>query len=391
MPAEGFVIERTGHELLRYRDILQQHPSLNHVAPPSEDEGEITRFRQTGEVHKWMYDRWSLRVLMERCGFGDITVCTAKESQIPDFERYELDITTQGQTRKPDSLFMEARKPLETKARSHRGSSRRNRSASSTSTPTTFRAARPGRPWRLHDELRRAGNRSQMLTLFKVSDDTDVHPVEGESDDAAKSALAHWADLSEQFIRHNRSPVTDCFFSLPVPGYDLALHPAVQAADVIHLHWVAGLLSPQAIARLQRLGKPLVWTLHDQRAFTGGCHFSFGCKKYEDSCADCPQLGPKAPCLSSGILAESLQWINPAGVTVATPSRWMAACASLSTLFRHARINLIPNGVDAATFRPRNRAAARESLGLDPKAFYFLFGTDSIQDRRKGCTSCSTR
>ena len=58
-----------------------------------------------------MYDRWSLRVLLERTGFHEIKVCAASESQISDFDRYRLDLNADGSVRKPDSLFMEARKP----------------------------------------------------------------------------------------------------------------------------------------------------------------------------------------------------------------------------------------------------------------------------------------
>ena len=67
-------------------------------------------FRQSGEVHRWMYDRYSLGRLLRKSGFSNIRVCQANESQIMDFNHYELDIY-QGKTRKPDSLFIEAVKP----------------------------------------------------------------------------------------------------------------------------------------------------------------------------------------------------------------------------------------------------------------------------------------
>lgn len=64
-------------------------------------------FRSSGEVHQWMYDRHSLRQLLEQAGFVDIRVCAADESRIPDFAHYGLDMVAGG-IRKPDSLFMEA-------------------------------------------------------------------------------------------------------------------------------------------------------------------------------------------------------------------------------------------------------------------------------------------
>jgi predicted SAM-dependent methyltransferase len=71
---------------------------------------DIGLFRNSGEVHQWMYDRFSLGRLLEECGFVDIKICQAHESMIPDFNSYGLDIID-GKVRKPDSLFIEAFKP----------------------------------------------------------------------------------------------------------------------------------------------------------------------------------------------------------------------------------------------------------------------------------------
>jgi predicted SAM-dependent methyltransferase len=67
-------------------------------------------FRSSGEVHQWMYDRFSLKRLLERAGFVDVNICTATGSRIPEYEKYSLD-TLNGVTRKPDSLYIEASKP----------------------------------------------------------------------------------------------------------------------------------------------------------------------------------------------------------------------------------------------------------------------------------------
>jgi Methyltransferase domain len=67
-------------------------------------------FRNSGEIHRWMYDRYSLQRLLDRAGFVDVRVCNADESLIPDFNKYSLDLC-EGKVRKPDSLFIEAFKP----------------------------------------------------------------------------------------------------------------------------------------------------------------------------------------------------------------------------------------------------------------------------------------
>jgi len=71
---------------------------------------QVGLFRSHGEIHQWMYDRFSLRSLCGEIGFTNFTVCTATESGIEDFAQYELD-SENGRVRKPDSLFVECRKP----------------------------------------------------------------------------------------------------------------------------------------------------------------------------------------------------------------------------------------------------------------------------------------
>lgn len=67
-------------------------------------------FRNSGEVHKWMYDRYSLKRLLHHSKYIDVRVCTASESRIAGFKTYQLDAVGKV-ARKPDSLFMEAVKP----------------------------------------------------------------------------------------------------------------------------------------------------------------------------------------------------------------------------------------------------------------------------------------
>lgn len=65
-------------------------------------------FRQSGEVHRWMYDSFSLGRALKGAGFVNARRCTAFESAVPGFESYALDVDERKRIRKPDSLFMEA-------------------------------------------------------------------------------------------------------------------------------------------------------------------------------------------------------------------------------------------------------------------------------------------
>jgi predicted SAM-dependent methyltransferase len=115
MPAEAFVLERMGHEVKQTLARLRSSPaeartqSSSQKKPLSPD--EIGRFREGGEVHKWMYDRYSLAKLLREEGFAEVELCSPTTSRIAHFSEYRLDMDEDGMVRKPDSLFMEAIKP----------------------------------------------------------------------------------------------------------------------------------------------------------------------------------------------------------------------------------------------------------------------------------------
>jgi predicted SAM-dependent methyltransferase len=72
---------------------------------------KIGQFRLSGEVHQWMYDRYSLAKLLELTGFQHIIQQTATASSIPNWTSFNLDTEPDGSIYKPDSLYMEAIKP----------------------------------------------------------------------------------------------------------------------------------------------------------------------------------------------------------------------------------------------------------------------------------------
>ena len=78
---------------------------------PAYEYHRLGQFRRGGEVHLWMYDRYSLGVLLGRAGFENPRPVAAGESRIPDWNSYELDTDQQGAARKPESLYMEAERP----------------------------------------------------------------------------------------------------------------------------------------------------------------------------------------------------------------------------------------------------------------------------------------
>jgi len=80
------------------------------AGPGARRELKLGRFRTSGEVHLWMYDRVSLGRSLLAAGFADAVVRGPGESGIADFADFGLEVV-RGRVRKPESLYMEAVKP----------------------------------------------------------------------------------------------------------------------------------------------------------------------------------------------------------------------------------------------------------------------------------------
>jgi len=162
---------------------------------------------------------------------------------------------------------------------------------------------------------------------------------------------------------------------------------ALENVDVVHLHNAHGhYLSLDAIPVLARRA-PLVWTLHDFYAFTGGCAFPLGCQKWRSKCGPCPEIG-RYPLSGGYDRTRRLQAIKKKcfatlSGTIICPARHLANAVADSGVFRRADIEVIPYGVDTTLFA-RNRRSARHRLGLPLSGPVLLLTANWLDDPRKG-------
>ena len=239
--------------------------------------------------------------------------------------------------------------------------------------------------YRLHKGLQTIGVDSVMLVVSKKTDDNSVITVPSIGSIPVND---RWNHLFRQW----KSALTD--YSGRAEGFELFTHTfsdtnfelirELQNADVVNLHWVAGMFDYEHVSAVLR-GKIIVWTLHDMNPFTGGCHYSNGCEKYHGSCGSCPQLGSSfTEDLSRRIWLKKIESYGAIDLTVVTPSKWLGKCAQESSLFSKRTIQVIPYGFPLNVYKPLGREEIRSNLNFPNKSKVVLFGATSVFNERKG-------
>jgi len=233
---------------------------------------------------------------------------------------------------------------------------------------------------RLHQSLIKQGVDSKILVVRKESDDKQVYLYKPKGSRLLQKSR-HFLDRLPLQIYRNKSKAkfSTAWFPDSVPEAIEQFSP-----DVVHLHWINdGQLS---ISSLGKINRPIVWSMLDMWPFTGGCHYTADCENYQQGCGACPVLGSSTRYDLSRLISRRKQKvIKKVTLHAVAISQWMKECAQKSVLFSGAKITVIHPGLDLAAYRPLNRKACRELLGLPKNKKLILFGAlGATSDPRKG-------
>jgi glycosyltransferase involved in cell wall biosynthesis len=144
---------------------------------------------------------------------------------------------------------------------------------------------------------------------------------------------------------------TDNLLLTPISiSTNLPKNKILKKYNVLHIHSFYNLLSIRDIEKLSKMKIPIVITMHDERLFTGGCHYTFGCDKFNHGCKSCPQstfLGTFFTRMSAKLLDVFSKLQN---VTIITPSNWLAEKAKRSIALSNLPIYVVRNPIPSNYF-----------------------------------------
>ena len=150
--------------------------------------------------------------------------------------------------------------------------------------------------------------------------------------------------------------------------------------DIVHVHNWYNLLSLEDLKWLLDNFK-VVFTMHDERLLTGGCHYMFNCENALTSCNECPAVK-----LGSRIVHKSKIEIdeifgNARTYAVTAPSDWLRSRSLKYALGKNAKIsksipNILHSSLENREFqlKPKNQNMIFSAAKLDvPTKGFDLF------------------
>lgn len=150
--------------------------------------------------------------------------------------------------------------------------------------------------------------------------------------------------------------------------------------DIIAVGWVTDFVTPKTVFEMQRrTSAKVMYIMADDAHITGGCHYPWDCKGYQNNCYPCPALKPNNRTASRTLL-NSKKFITPEMMISGTTCDSNRAKKSL--LFRDSLI------VPSVTIRQNpykfSRLEGRQRFSIPDSDFVILCGAASIKSERKG-------
>ncbi|MFW5983450.1 MAG: glycosyltransferase [bacterium] len=130
---------------------------------------------------------------------------------------------------------------------------------------------------------------------------------------------------------------------------------------------------------------PVFIRMADMAPMTGGCHYAWECKGYQNKCGNCPAYKSTNEKDQSRINWEFKKYYTDIAylIPVAGSEQQYQQLLS-SSLFEDKPKYKIINSINPDKYKPGDKLESRKILGLPPKKKILFFGAVSYNVRRKG-------
>lgn len=200
---------------------------------------------------------------------------------------------------------------------------------------------------RLNNALNIAGQDSMIISRDSALAPNNSNVIASSINPLKKLESSGVTFLQSKILQRNNDLVTPGSIST----YNNKFDKELETADIIHIHAYYNLLSSSSLRKILMLGKPTFFTLHDQRFFTGGCHYSRGCNNFQVDCSKCPQVRkPFTSLVKKSFSMQKKVFEFSKNVELISPSLWLADTAQLGAISKNLPIQVIKNPIPRIFF-----------------------------------------
>lgn len=161
--------------------------------------------------------------------------------------------------------------------------------------------------------------------------------------------------------------------STPFSEVDITLLDAYKQADIIHLHWIAGLVDFETFFIKNQ--KPIIWTLHDENPFRGLFHYENDQIRNEN----------KFRTLNEKFLKiKTIAYKNVDNMIVITPSNWLKDKAIFSNVFSNTLFYQQNYAINTDVFKPICPTYSKSIFNIPSDKKVVVFVSEIVSNYRKG-------
>jgi glycosyltransferase involved in cell wall biosynthesis len=156
--------------------------------------------------------------------------------------------------------------------------------------------------------------------------------------------------------------------------------------DAIIILFAKNFINSKNIYELhKKTGKPVYWMMYDTSPVTGGCHYTWDCLGYQNSCGNCPGLfsNDQFDVTYQNLLYKK-KYIDKTNISLVLASEWQYLQAKKSIIFKDKPIHKIFISINPDVFKIVPKEISRKKVGVATEKKVIFFGAKTFRDERKG-------
>jgi glycosyltransferase involved in cell wall biosynthesis len=214
--------------------------------------------------------------------------------------------------------------------------------------------------YRSHEALIESGFQSRIMTLTHNKEIHKNGVIETNRNSLDRFASGINTKLQSLIIQKTSNLLTP----ISISQINLS-EPVILESSIIHAHASYNFFNLDDLVALSLMKKKIFVTLHDQRFFTGGCHYSYECRGFKASCKQCPQALILGRRVIDKKLSDSVNHKTEISqFKFISPSTWLSGLAGESALLEKVSMKVIFNPVPNDFYPVISGKTERELLTL---------------------------